>query len=297
MIECSQNNVAGQPLLPDYPYSPNFATIDNLKVHFLDEGERKAPAVLFLHGVPTWSYTFRKVVPLCLDHGCRVIAPDLPGFGKSDKPAETRFYSIANLVKFMGKFIQQQNLTDLFLFAHDWGAIVGMILAVEHPGRFAGIMVSNGYLPDLNVKAPFPFRAWQMFCKYSPILPIGRIVDMASKRKLSAGERKAYNFPFLSNRDKRAVRILPQLIPAGENADDVQLVRQSWQKLEEWEKPFLTIFSNADKISKGGEKMLQKRIPGAKKQAHKILNGKHFIQEDAPLELGLIIGEFVKNNK
>jgi haloalkane dehalogenase len=292
----SHQSISAKSIFPDYHYQPNFVEIDNVKLHFIEEGEKDAPTILFLLGVPTWSYTFRKIFPVCLNAGYRIIAPDLPGFGKSDKPLSFNNYSISRLVELIGNFVQQQELKDIFLFAHDWGAIIGMMLAAKNPKHFAGLITCNGYLPDLDAKSPFIFRMWSLFCKHSPILPIGRIVDFACERKLSPAERKAYDFPFSNNKEKIAIRVLPELIPVIKGDKDAALIRECWKKLESWEKPFLTVFSTNDKITRGGEKILQRRIPGAKNQAHKIVKGKHFIQEDIPNELGLIITDFVKNN-
>uniref|UniRef100_UPI003216FE60 haloalkane dehalogenase n=1 Tax=uncultured Draconibacterium sp. TaxID=1573823 RepID=UPI003216FE60 len=290
----SKNSAEVENSLPDYLFHANFIEIDDVNLHYIDEGSKTAPVILFLHGVPTWSFTFRKIFPECLAAGYRIVAPDLPGFGRSDKPGDPDFYSISNLVEVVGKFIQQKKLQRVFLFAHDWGAIIGMVLAAKHPACFSGIIVCNGYLPDLNVAIPPAFRSWRLFCKYSPVLPVGRIIDFASNRKLLPAERKAYDFPFKTSKDKIAVRTLPQLIPVIKSSRDGDLVDECWRKLEQLEQPFLTVFSNRDKITRGGEILLQQRIPGAKNQAHKILNGRHFLQEDALAELGVIITEFVK---
>lgn len=280
----------------EFHYQSNFVDINGIKLHFVTEGNTDAPTILFLHGVPTWSYTFRRIFPACIKNGYRIIAPDLPGFGKSDKPADSAFYSLNNLVEYIAEFIEQLELKHFFLFAHDWGAIIGMILAAKYPDRFAGIIVCNGYLPVINTKTPFLFRTWKLFCKYSPVLPPGRIVDFASNRKLSQAEKKGYDFPFFARGEKTAIRILPQLIPINKNDIGANLIQGCWNKLENWEKPFLTVFSDNDAITKGGEKIIQTRIPGAKNQAHRILKGKHFLQEDAPEELSQIINDFVKSN-
>ncbi|MCY1718783.1 haloalkane dehalogenase [Prolixibacteraceae bacterium Z1-6] len=283
--------------LPDYPFHANYIEIDHLKIHFIDEGDKTAPAILFLHGVPTWSFTFRRIFHVCLNAGCRVIAPDLPGFGRSDKPDDHSFYTITRLVEIVDQFVQQKMLQSSFLFAQDWGAILGMILAAKHPEFFSGIIACNGYLPDLKAKSPLSFVGWKLLCKYSPVLPVGRIVDIASEHKLSPAERKAYDLPFKNKKDKIAIHILPQLIPVKDNSAECELIRESWAKLKTYKKPFLTVFSSDDKITRGGEKLLQQRIPGAKNQEHKILKGRHFLQEDAPTELGLIVTEFVRNNR
>jgi haloalkane dehalogenase len=288
---------ASPPLLADYPFKPNFIEIGGLRMHYILEGVDHAPVILFLHGVPTWSYTFRHILPFCLQNGLRVLAPDLPGFGKSEKLQNKASYSIANLVRWIEELIEKLDLKNLFLFAHDWGAIVGMIVAANHPAVFSGIILCNGYLPLAGQSAPFLFRFWQWFSRHSPYIPVGRVVDFGCKRALSPQERAGYNFPFSKERDKAAIRALPQLIPPGKNDLEATLIAESWDRLKKLETPVLTVFSKGDVITRGGEKVLQAFIPGTKNQPHRMLEGKHFLQEDSPNELALIINEFVTQNK
>ncbi|MEE4177067.1 MAG: haloalkane dehalogenase [Bacteroides sp.] len=285
------------PLLAAYPFKPNFIEIGGVRMHYILEGDDHAPAVLFLHGVPAWSYTFRNIIPFCLQYGLRVIAPDLPGFGKSDKPQNIASYSIGNLVNWIEGLIEKLDLKNLFLFAHDWGAIVGMIVAANKPAVFSGIILCNGYLPLTGQKTPFLFRFWRWFSRHSPHIPVGRVVELGCKRPLSRTERAGYNFPFSKERDKAAIRALPQLIPAGKNDPGAPLIAESWERLKKLEIPVLTVFSKGDVITRDGEKILQAFIPGTKNQPHRMLEGKHFLQEDSPNELALIIHAFVNQNK
>ena len=294
MIRLKNRNNKTRQLLSDYLYLPNFVEIEGLKIHFVAEGEIDAPTILFLHGVPTWSFTFRKIFPVCINEGYRVIAPDFPGFGKSDKPAESNFYSLNKLVEFMAEFIWRLELKHVILFTHDWGAIIGMVLAAKYPEHFAGIITCNGLLPVSDQKIPALFNKWRKFAKYSPVLPVGEIVNFGCERKLTKAEKAGYNFPFSKQKDKMPVRVLPSLIPLQKGDAGYKIIEESWQALEKWEKPFLTVFSNNDPITKGGEKIIQSRIPGTTGQPHKILEGKHFLQEDAPDELGEIINNFVR---
>ncbi|MEN8116103.1 MAG: haloalkane dehalogenase [Bacteroidota bacterium] len=281
-------------LLPDYTWQPNFVEIEGCKIHFVAEGKMDAPTILFLHGVPTWSFTFRKILPVCIDEGYRIIAPDLPGFGKSDKPSDNKSYSLEKFVECMAEFIWRLELQHIVLFAHDWGAIIGMVLAAKCPEHFAGIITCNGLLPVPGQKIPAVFHAWKRFAKYSPVLPVGEIVNYACNRKLSKAEKAGYNYPFSKRNDKLPVRVLPGLVPLKKGDNGFEIIEESWKELGKWEKPFLTVFSNNDPVTKGGEKILQGRIPGTKGQPHKILNGKHFLQEDAPEKLGEIINAFVR---
>jgi haloalkane dehalogenase len=284
-------------LLPEFPFKSNFVQIEGVKIHYMDEGSFDDPVVLLLHGVPTWSFTFRKIISECALAGNRVIAPDLPGFGESDKPSVKGLYSLEQMVNLMDEFIRRLGLKRIYLFAHDWGAIIGLILAAKNPERFAGIIACNGMLPVIGQKVPAFFQLWKFFCRYSPVLPVGNIVDFACQKKLSLTEKNGYDYPFSESNGKMAIRLLPQLIPLNKNDPGADLISESWKLLEKWEKPFLTVFSSDDPITKGGEKILQQRIPGTKNQPHRILSGKHFLQEDAPNELSRIIIEFVKSNQ
>lgn len=281
-------------LLPDYPFKSNFVHINNLRMHYVDEGGKDNPVILFLHGVPTWSFTFRNIFSHCVKEGNRVIAPDIPGFGKSDKPVEKSSYSLQILTEWITEFIWKLELKNIILFAHDWGVIIGLIVASKNPGHFSAIIVCNGMLPLFDQKAPKLFYFWKLFAKYSPLLPVGRIVNFATQRKLKREERFGYDIPFANKKEKVAIRALPQLIPLTKNNKGAGIIRECWEEMGKWDKPFLTVFSSRDPITRGGEKILQKRIPGAKNQSHRILNGKHFLQEDTPIELSRIITEFIK---
>lgn len=283
--------------LPEYPFKSNFIQIEGVRVHYIEEGNSNGPVILFLHGVPTWSFTFRKIIPECVSAGNRVIAPDLPGFGKSDKLFSVSMYSLRQLVDWTEEFIWRLNLENIYLFAHDWGAIIGLIIAARHPERFSGIIACNGLLPVFGQKIPLSFHLWKLFCRFSPVLPIGRIVDFGCNKILDSSEKDGYNFPFSESKEKTAIRVLPGLIPLKPDDPGADLISETWKMLEKLEKPFLTVFSSDDPITKGGEKILQQRIPGAKNQPHQILSGGHFLQEDAPEELSRIIIQFINLNK
>ena len=282
--------------LPDYPFRSNFVTINGMQIHYIDEGESGSPAILFLHGVPTWSFTFRKIIPRCLENGLRVIAPDLPGFGKSEKPRKKEIFTLNNLIEWMEEFIRKRELSRLIIFGHDWGAIIGMILAARNPELFSGMILCNGYLPATGQRIPFQLRLWKWFTRFSPVVPVGCVISCACKRHLSKAERAGYDYPFQRERDKTAIRILPQLISFRKDKKEVSLFAGSWSQLKSFEKPVLTVFSSDDPITRGGDRIIQSLIPGAGNQPHRLLDGKHFLQEDAPEELAVIICEFVKNN-
>ncbi|MEN8230336.1 MAG: haloalkane dehalogenase [Bacteroidota bacterium] len=281
----------------EFPFESHYQDISGCRLHYLDVGEKEAPALIFLHGVPTWSYTFRRIIPACVKAGYRVVAPDLPGFGLSEKPIVKRLFTMKWLVQVIRDFIGIMNLEQPVLFAHDWGAIVGLLLASEKEERFSGMILCNGLLPLPGMKIPHLFRIWRLFARFSPLLPVGRIVDFGSKNRLSSIEREGYDFPFHSNGDKKAIRWMPQLLPIGKKHSEVQMLEDAWSGLERWMKPLLTIFGNGDPITRGGERILQKRIPGAKNQDHILLNGGHFLQEDAPEEISRVIIDFMKKKR
>jgi haloalkane dehalogenase len=282
--------------LTDFPFSHFSAQIDGIQIRYIDEGEIGGPVILLLHGVPTWSYTFRKIIPVCLKEGNRIIAPDIPGFGMSYKPLDPKRYTLDNLVSWLSEFFISLNLEKVYIFGHDWGVILGMIIAAKYPGKISGIITCNGFLPILPARAPLAFYLWRLFAKYTPYLPVGTIVNMGCNRRLTSIEKKGYNYPFSNNQEKIGIRILPGLIPLNFNTQGAGLIKMSWDEMEKWDKPFLTVFSDNDAITHNGQLILQQKIPGTKNQPCRILSGKHFLQEDAPLEIGKIINNFVKAN-
>ena len=248
-----------------------------------------------LHGVPAWSYIYRHIIPVISASGIRVIAPDLPGFGKSDKPTDPEWYSITNHTLVIKELINGLNLDKIILYAHDWGSMIGLRAISEIPERFSGAIISNGGLPFGDSSVPFTFRLWKFFASFSPIFPPGRIVDLGALRKLNARERSAYNSPFPGNKFKMAPRIMPGKVPL--KIKDIEAVknRKAFDDLRGFNKPFLTVFGNSDPVTKGWDRILQENIPGAGSQKHRILKAGHFIQEDVPVELAEIIITFIKN--
>ncbi len=281
--------------LPGYDFDSHYVEIDSLRMHYLDEGSADGPVVLLLHGEPSWSYLYRKMVAPIADAGCRVIAPDLIGFGKSDKPTAQSDYSYAGHVDWMRQFIETLDLKDISLFCQDWGSLIGLRVAAENQRRFARIAVGNGGLPTGDREFPRAFRIWRAFARWSPWFPIGRIIQAGAITELSNAEIAAYDAPFPSARYKAGARAFPMLVPT--EADNVASDdnRRAWVSLEQFQKPFLTTFSNRDPITRGGERNFQKRVPGARNQPHiKIRNAGHFLQEDKPAELAEVLIRFVK---
>jgi haloalkane dehalogenase len=267
--------------LPDFPFAPHYQELRNgLRLHYIDEGPRDGRPILLLHGEPTWCYLYRHMIGPLAQAGYRVLAPDLIGFGKSDKPLARGDYSYAGQVAWIREWIEVLELSGITLGCQDWGSLIGLRLAAELPERFAAIALSNGGLPE-GQEPPRAFAIWRAFSRYSPLFPVGRIVQKGSKRELSAAEVAAYKAPFPTRASKVAARTYPSLVPfAGKSAVPAQ--QRAWGVFDAWDKPFLCCFSDGDPITRGSDAIWLKRVPGTQGMPHTTLKGGHFIQEDDP---------------
>ncbi len=289
--------------LEDYSFEPQYAEVGGLRMHYVDEGEPSAAPVLMLHGEPTWSYLYRRMIPVSAAAGHRVIAPDLVGFGKSDKPTETRDYSYQRHVDWMTAFIRTLDLTGITMFCQDWGSLIGLRVAIENEGRFERIVIGNGGLPTGGREMRFPprnaaaFLAWRTFATLTPDLPVGRVVDFGCLRSLSRGERHAYDAPFTVPGSKAGARVFPRLVPLTPRNPAAPANRAAWERLGRWEKPFLTVFSDKDPITRGIDRILQRHVPGAAGQRHGTVHGGHFLQEDAGPELAERINDLIAGGR
>ena len=272
--------------IDDFAFAPHYAEIvdpqdgTRLRLHYIDEGPRDAPIVLMMHGEPSWCYLYRHMIGPIIAAGYRVIAPDLIGFGKSDKSARQADYSYARHVDWMRLGIEQLDLEAMTLACQDWGSLVGLRLVADMPQRFAAVALSNGGLPE-GGPAPRAFAIWRAFSQCSPVFPIGRIISKGTRRGLSKAEIAAYDAPFPTSAYKAGARIFPTFVPFEGNSA-VPDQKQAWTALERWDKPFVCCFSDGDPITRGGEALFIGRVPGADGQAHTTLKGGHFIQEDDP---------------
>lgn len=270
----------------DFAFAPHYAEIVDeadgtaLRVHYIDEGPRQAPVVLMMHGEPTWSYLYRHMIGPVAASGLRVVAPDLIGFGKSDKPALKSDYSYARHVAWIRQWIEQLDLRNITLACQDWGSLIGLRLLAEMPERFNGVVLSNGGLPA-GQEAPRAFAIWRAFSKWSPVFPIGKIIAKGTTRTLSKAEIAAYDAPFPDGSYKAGARIFPSFVPLRPNVAVPDQLK-AWEILDRWEKPFLCCFSDRDPITRGGDSLFVGRVPGTAGQRHRTLNGGHFIQEDDP---------------
>ncbi len=280
--------------LPDYPFEPHYVEIaDGLRMHYVDQGPRDSEPILMLHGEPSWSYLYRFMIPPCAEQR-RVIAPDLIGFGKSSKPAAVSDYSYQLHLDWMVAFIERLDLRRITLFCQDWGALIGLRLAAEQEHRFARIVVGNGSLPSGDQALPGAFKIWRAFALYSPWFPIGRILNLGSRRQLSSAERRAYDAPFPSKAYKAGARAFPALVPTSPDNPASTANRRAWNYLGNWRKPFLTTFSSGDPINRGVDKILQRHIPGAQQRDHLRVRGGHFLQEDSPTQLAQAILQLIE---
>jgi haloalkane dehalogenase len=280
--------------LPGYGLTPHYVTVDGLRVHYVDEGPRGAAPVLLLHGEPSWSYLYRKMIPIISAAGHRSIAPDLVGFGRSDKPAARSDYTYQRHVDWMRGVIEHLDLRGITLVCQDWGGLIGLRLAAEHPQRFARIVAANTFLPTGDV-APGPaFQAWREYSQTTPEFHVGGIVKGGCVTELPPAVIAAYNAPFPDDRYKSGARQFPLLVPATPDDPAAAPNRAAWEVLRRWSKPFLTAFSDTDPITAGGDRVMQREIPGAQGQTHTTITGAgHFLQEDRGEELARVIVEFI----
>jgi len=272
--------------VPNFPFEPNYLHVGNdLRMHYVDEGPREGQVVLLLHGEPTWSFLYRKMIPPLVDAGFRTIAPDLIGFGKSDKPTKMSDYSYAAHEQWLVSFIDQLGISDMILFAQDWGSLLGLRIVGLEPERFSRVMIGNGALPIGEGAPSTAFKVWRAFAKYTPWFPAGRIVQTATVTELDPAECAAYDAPFPSRRYKAGARVFPALVPISADDPAVPDNRRAWAGLGGFEKPFLCVFGRNDPVLGKLDRLLIDHVPGAKGQPHDRIRGGHFIQEDAGKEL------------
>ena len=287
--------------LKDYAFAPNYVEIEDeglgrLRQHYVDEGPKSGEVVLLMHGEPSWSYLYRHMIPPLSQAGLRVIAPDLLGFGRSDKPADKSVYSYARNVAWMQRFLAALDLRDVTLFCQDWGGLIGLRLVAAEPERFVRVMVANSGLP-LGDGMSEAFMRWQRIAKWSPVMPVSRVLQRASTRELTDEELAAYEAPYPTRAYKAAARVFPSLVPVRPDDPGAADNRAAWASLGRFDKPVLTMFGLRDGVTRGWDEKIQNHIPGAKGQPHRTLpDGHHFIQEDAPQELADALIGFIESN-
>ncbi|MCW2599231.1 MAG: haloalkane dehalogenase [Frankiales bacterium] len=281
--------------VPDFPWEPRYAAAsEGLRMAYIDEGT--GPVVLLLHGEPSWSFLYRKMIPRFLEAGCRVVAPDLIGFGRSDKPGAVEDYSYAGHVEWLRSVLfDALDLTDITLVCQDWGGLLGIRLAAEHPSRFARIAAANTGLPDGRRKLPQAWWKFRDFVARTEDLPIGFLVSAAVVDPMPAEVAAAYEAPFPDPSYKHGARAFPDLIPQDPDNPATPANQRAWEVMERWDKPFLCAFSDSDPITAGGERMLIGKIPGAAGQPHTTIEGAgHFLQEDRGPELATVVLDWMR---
>ncbi|MCU1371594.1 MAG: Haloalkane dehalogenase [Ilumatobacteraceae bacterium] len=289
--------------LPGWDFAPHHVEVDDpdapeggggsLRVHYIDEGPADAPPVLLLHGEPTWGYLYRHMIPELVAAGHRCIVPDLVGFGRSDKPTRQEDHTYARHVEWMRTALfDRLDLTDITLFVQDWGGLIGLRLVAEHPERFARVAVGNTGLPTGDQPMSDAFLAWQEFARTTEAFPVGAIINGGCTTALAPEVVAGYDAPFPDDTYLAGPRAMPSLVPTTPDDPAAAANREAWEALARFDKPFLCAFSDADPITKGGDRVFHKLVPGTAGQAHTTIEGGgHFLQEDRGRQLaGILIG-------
>ena len=282
--------------LPDYPFAPHYAEVDGVRIHYVDEGPAHAAPLLLMHGEPSWSYLYRKMIPILVGAGHRVVAPDLVGFGRSDKPAAGADYTYQRHVDWMTGLLTTLDLREATLFGQDWGGLIGLRMAAENEERFARIIAANTFLPTGDIPPGRAFLRWQRMSQEMPDFRAGDIVKGGCASELSAAVIAAYDAPFPDERYLAGARVFPLLVPTTPDDPAAPANRAAWDVLRRWQKPFLTLNSDRDPITRGGDRYFQESIPGAQGQPHTTITGAgHFLQEDRGEELAQVMVGFLAN--
>ena len=286
--------------LPDFAFPPHYVTVPDgeggeLRIHHLDEGAPDAPVVLLMHGEPSWCCLYRKMVPVLVDAGLRAVAPDLVGFGRSDKPTKRTDYTYQRHVDWMARWLDAVDVRDATFVGQDWGGLVGLRLVAAQPDRFARVVAANTFLPTGERPAGDAFLAWQRFSQETPDFAVGNIVNGGCTTDLSPEVVAAYDAPFPDDAYKEGARQFPMLVPTSLDDPASGPNRAAWEVFRAWTKPFLCAFSDRDPITGGADRVLRAEIPGCEGQPHTTIEGGgHFLQEDRGEELARVVADFVR---
>ncbi len=310
--------------LPEYPFLPHYLEVpsgsgsggDLLRLHYVDEGSPGAPPILMLHGEPTWSFLYRKMIPILEAAGHRVIALDHIGFGRSDKPVDRLAYSFEAHVDWVHAFVSDLDLREIILVGQDWGGPIGLAVLSREPDRFAGVVAANTILhtaePELAGRLAWANHAvgdgevrvaeglldWMTFSQRSPVMEASWSVSGSTEKEVGAEVLAAYDAPFPEERAKAGMRQFPILIPVTRNDPGSVINRATWEALASFERPFLTLFSDSDPATAGWQTIFQERVPGASGQPHAILRGAgHFLQEDVGEDLARRIVDWMAEGR
>lgn len=285
--------------LPDFDFAPNYLMVQDgtggqLRMHYLDEGPADTPPVLMLHGEPSWCYLYRHMIPIFVAAGHRAVAPDLIGFGRSDKPTQRHDYTYQRHVDWMTQWLQQVDLRGITLVCQDWGGLIGLRLVAAMPERFARVVVANTALPTGDRPMGAAFVSWREYSQSVPEFNAGRIIYGGTTTKITDAEVAAYNAPFPDETYQAGARQFPLLVPDTPDNPASQANREAWGVLSGLQTPFLTAFGADDKVMAGIDKLFQRDIPGAHGQDHQTLpSAGHFLQEDVGPELAELTLKFM----
>ncbi|WND02989.1 haloalkane dehalogenase [Temperatibacter marinus] len=277
--------------LPDYDFEPTYTTIKDedgtdIRIHSIDIGPKDADPILLMHGNPTWSFLYRHVIKGLIPTGRRIIALDLVGCGRSDKPAKRKYYTLARHHEWYSKWLEANDLNNITLVCQDWGGTLGLKLVADYPDRFDRIFATNTGLPIGNGGNSW-MRWWLRLMKFSLVFPWKMAFEKGFRRNFPTSDvLAAYKAPFPEKKYQAGILKFPQLIAIFPDNPGVSANRDAWAKLANYHKPLLTVFGNKDPITRGGHKVLMRQIPGSTNQNHAILEGVgHFSPEEAPEEL------------
>ena len=286
--------------LPDFPWEPAYAEIPDgdggtLRTAYVEAGPADGPVTLLLHGEPSWSFLYRHVLPVLADAGIRAIAPDMVGFGRSDKPTRSEDHSFARHVEWTRALVfDELDLGDVTIVGQDWGGLIGLRLVAEHPDRFARVVTANTGLPTGDFDMPEIWWQFRKAVESAEVLDIGRLVASGCVRGLADADRAAYDAPFPDEASKAGPRAMPTLVPTRPDDPASDANRAAWKVLATWDKPFLTAFSDSDPITGAMGPILRKLVPGTRGLHHPTIAGAgHFLQEDAGTELGRVVRDFM----
>jgi len=315
--------------LPGYPFEPHYSEVPDgdggtLRIHHVDEGPADGEIVLCLHGQPSWSYLYRKMIPVFTAAGYRVIAPDLVGFGRSDKPTERSDYTYARHVAWMSAWLEGLDLQGVNLFCQDWGGLIGLRLVAAHPERFARVVAANTGLPDggglpkeaakpmwelyetvpvvaatelgarfASKDGPPGFFFWRKYCAESPDFSVGDVMQFSGA--MDDAIRAAYEAPFPDSTFVAGARQFPSLVPIFPDDPEIPANQAAWEVLAAFDRPFLTSFSDGDPVTAGMHTVLQDRVAGAKGVEHVTIRGAgHFLQEDKGEDVASAMIDFMR---
>jgi haloalkane dehalogenase len=289
--------------LPHFPFEPHYIDVGGnvdsgagatLRMHYLDEGPADGEVVLLLHGEPSWSYLYRKMIPVLVDAGLRAVAIDLVGFGRSDKPTQREDYTYAAHTNWTWAAIEAIGLTDITLVCQDWGGLIGLRLVAEQPDRFVRVVAANTMLPTGDHHPGKAFLAWQKFSQEVPVFPAGQILNGATVSTLEPEVIAAYDAPFPDDSYLAGARQFPMLVPVSPDDPAAPRNRVAWEALGRFDRPFLCAFSDSDPITGAAEPVLRSHVAGAEGQNHvTIVDAGHFLQEDKGRELAEAVVQFV----